>query len=148
VAREKGLVQQGGARQVVDVPDLADKKLAMSGVFLSAGQTGAATEAEMVAPHYKSGDTLSFQFYVYNPTLDAAGKSDIVFQAQVWSGGKATAASPVQPVHLAQKDGQPVPETNAMGLTGLPAGSYELRVVVQDRKASANTMRKVAFTIE
>jgi hypothetical protein len=42
----------------------------------------------------------------------------------------------------------PVPETNVMGLEGLPAGAYELRVVVQDRKASATTMRRVPFTID
>jgi len=66
----------------------------------------------------------------------------------VWSGGKATAASPVQPVRLQTKDGVPVPETNVMGLEGLPAGAYELRVVVQDRKANATAFRKAAFTIE
>ena len=41
----------------------------------------------------------------------------------MWSGGKATAASPVQPVRLQQKDGVPVPETNVMALEGLGAGA-------------------------
>ncbi|HEU0094287.1 MAG TPA: hypothetical protein VFS78_19395 [Vicinamibacteria bacterium] len=103
---------------------------------------------ETVAHHLKRGDSLSFQFYVYNPALDADGRSDVVLQAQVWSGGKATAASPVQPVRLQQKDGVLVPETNVMGLEGLPAGAYELRVVVQDRKGSATTFRRVPFTID
>jgi len=148
VARERGLVQQGGAAQSVDVPDLKEKKLAMSGLFLSAAPAGGAATVETVAHRFKRGDSLSFQFYVYNPALDADGHSDVVLQAQVWSGGKATAASPVQPVRLQQKDGVLVPETNVMGLEGLPAGAYELRVVVQDRKGSATTFRRVPFTID
>jgi len=148
VARERGLVQQGGAAQSVDVPDLKEKKLTMSGVFLSAAPSGGAATVETVAHRFKRGDSLSFQFYVYNPALDADGRSDVVLQAQVWSAGKATAASPVQPVRLQQKDGVPVPETNVMGLEGLSAGAYELRVVVQDRKGSATTFRRVPFTID
>jgi len=148
VACERGLVQRGGASQGVDVPDLKEKKLAMSGLFLSAAPAGGAATVETVAHRFKRGDSLSFQFYVYNPALDADGHSDVVLQAQVWSGGKATAASPVQPVRLQHKDGVPVPETNVMGLEGLPAGAYELRVVVQDRKGSATTFRRVPFTID
>jgi hypothetical protein len=147
LARERGLVQQGGAAQAVDVPDLADRKLAMSGVFLSLPQAGGGA-TETIAHHVPRGESLSFQLYVYNPTLDAAGKSDVVLQAQVWSNGKAAGASPVQPVRFETKDGKPVPETNVMGLTGLPAGNYELRVVVQDRKSGTTAFRKVPFTID
>jgi VWFA-related protein len=148
VARERGLVQQGGASQPVEVPDLKEKKLALSGVFLSTASPGSEVTTETVSHRFKRGASLSFQFYAYNPALGADGRSDVVLQAQVWSGGKAVAASPVQPVRLQQKDGVPVPETNVMALEGLGAGAYELRVVVQDRKANATTFRKVAFTIE
>ena len=141
-------VQQGGASLPVEVPDLKDKKLAMSGIFLSTASPGAAATTETVSHRFQRGASLSFQFYVYNAALDAEGHSDVVLQAQVWSGGKATAASPVQPVRLQQKDGVPVPETNVMALEGLAAGAYELRVVVQDRKAGAMTFRKVPFTID
>jgi VWFA-related protein len=148
LARERGLVQQGGASLPVEVPDLKDKKLTMSGIFLSTASPGAPATTETVSHRFKRGASLSFQFYVYNPALDAEGHSDVVLQAQVWSGGKATAASPVQPVRLQQKDGVPVPETNVMALEGLGAGAYDLRVVVQDRKAGATAFRKVPFTID
>jgi VWFA-related protein len=148
VARERGLVQQGGASLPVDVPDLGDKKLAMSGLILSALAPGATAPAETITHRFKRGESLSFQFYVYNPALDADGHPDVVLQAQVWSGGKAIAASPVQPVRLQTKDGAPVPETNVMGLEGLVPGPYELRVVVQDRKAGSMSVRKVPFTVD
>jgi VWFA-related protein len=148
VARERLLAQQGGASQPVDVPDLADRKLAMSGLFLSTSQPGGATVADATAHRFKRGENVYFQFYVYNASLDAGGKGDVVLQAQVWSGGKAIAASPAQPARLEAKDGRPVPETNMVGLEGLSPGPYELRVVVADRKAGTNIMRRVPFTID
>lgn len=141
-------MQQGGASQSVEVPDLREKTLAMSGIFLSTASPGAAATTETVSHRFTRGASLSFQFYVYNPALDAEGHSDVVLQAQVWSGGKATAASPVQPVRLQHKDGVPMPETNVMALEGLAPGAYDLRVVVQDRKANATAFRKVPFTID
>jgi hypothetical protein len=148
VARERGLVQQGGSAQSIDVPDLAGKTLAMSGVFLSVARPGETAVTETVAHRFKRGDSVSFQFYVYNPAVDAAGNRDVVLQAQVWSAGKATAVSPVQPVRFQRKDALPVPETNVMALEGLAAGAYDLRVVVQDRKSGATTFRRVPFTID
>jgi VWFA-related protein len=139
VARERKLVQAGGAAQWVDIPDLGERKLAMSSVFLA----GAG-----MLPRFKPTDRLSFQIYVYNPLVDDKGARDVVLQAQIWSGGKAIAASKPQPVTLQTKDGAPVPETNEMPLEGLAAGPYELRVVVVDRKANATIFRKVDFTVE
>jgi len=148
VARERLLAQQGGASQPVDVPDLRDKKLAMSGLFLSASAPGGAGIADATAHRFRRGDSVYFQLYVYNPALDAGGKADVVLQAQLWSGGKAIAASPAQPARLEVKDGRPVPETNMVSLEGLSSGPYELRVVVADRKAGANVMRRVPITID
>ncbi|HUG53214.1 MAG TPA: hypothetical protein VMR21_06415 [Vicinamibacteria bacterium] len=148
IAREPSLAQQGGATERVDVPDLGDKALAMSAVFLSSPGSGEAGQSDAAAGRFQRGDNVSFQFYVYNPARDGAGAADLVFQAQVWSGGKAIAASRPQPARLQAKDGVPVPETNSMGLEGLAPGAYELRVVVEDRKARATTLRRVAFTIE
>lgn len=54
----------------------------------------------------------------------------------------------MQPVRFQHKDAVPVPETNVMALEGLAAGAYDLRVVVQDRKAGATTFRRVPFTID
>jgi VWFA-related protein len=139
VARERKLVQAGGAAQWVEIPDLGERKLAMSSVFLA----GAG-----MLPRFKPTDRLSFQIYVYNPLVDDKGARDVVLQAQIWSAGKAIAASKPQPVTLQTKDGAPVPETNEMPLDGLAAGPYELRVVVVDRKANATIFRKVDFTVE
>jgi len=146
LARERSLAQQGGATEHVDVPDLGHKKLALSAVFLSSPSPEAAAAAAAAAGRFKRGDSVSFQFYVYNAAVDG-GATDLVYQAQVWSAGKAIAASRPQPARMQEKDGVPVAETNSLGLEGLAAGAYELRVVVDDRKARTTTLRRVPFTI-
>ena len=145
VAREVSLDKAGGASASVEVPDLSDKKLAVSGLFVST--SGADTDTH-VHRRFKLGSTLAFQIYAYNPSQDEKGARDVVLQAQIWGGGKLIAASKPTPVAFEQKDGAPLPETNSLPLEGLSAGPYELRVVVADRKASLQATRKVEFTIE
>jgi hypothetical protein len=146
LTRERRLAQQGGATQSVDVPDLAERKLTISGLFLGRDAPGAGPVS--ASRLFKRGDSVSFQFYVYNATLDERGKGDVVLQAQVWSSGKAVAASRLQPARLQKQDGVAVPETNVMSLEGMAPGAYELRVFVQDRKTNASTVRRVDFNID
>ena len=135
-AREAALGRTGAADQWIDIPDLRESKLAMSGVFLDASE------------RYKAGGRLTFQLYVYNPLLDADGRSDVVLQAQIWSEGKALAASRPKPVAFTRKDGALVPETHEANLEGMASGVYELRVVVVDHKANATVFRSLAFRLE
>jgi hypothetical protein len=155
-AREPKAAPFGGAQQWVEIPALGEKKLAMSGVFLSSAATsvgdssgeGAALRDVHTLRRFKPTDSLYFQFYVYNPKVDEKGASDVVVQAQIWSEGKVVAASKAKAAALDTKDGVPVPETNGMPLESLAPGSYELRVVVVDRKANATVFRRVDFTLE
>jgi VWFA-related protein len=149
----------GGATGWVEIPDLADKKLALSGVFLSSSPSnagGTASGAAAGAPslreahtlrQFKRTDGLYFQFYVYNPAVDAQGASDAVIQAQIWSNSKVIAASKPQPATLLVKDGAPVPQANGMSLETLAPGPYELRIVVVDKKANATAFRSIDFTV-
>jgi hypothetical protein len=156
VAHERAASLTGGAAQWVEVPDVAAGGLAISSLFLSAsapraGEAVAAEEALRDAHtlrRFKSGQSLYFQVYVYNPARDDARAADVVLQAQLRGGGKLVAASRPQPVALQEKDGVPLPETNGMPLDGLSPGAYELRVVVVDRKANASASRSVDFTVE
>jgi VWFA-related protein len=143
----------GGSERWVEIPDLGEKKLALSSVFLSATrQETAAGAQDMRDAHtlrrFRSRDQLYFQFYIYNAHTDERGVSDVVFQAQIWSGARVVAASKPKPAALQMNGGAPLPETNGMALAGIAPGRYELRVVVVDRTASASVSRNVDFTIE
>ena len=150
----------GGATQWVEIPNLADKKLALSSVFLAsspsaAPSTASNTPSDGLAPRdahalrrFKRSDGLYFQFYVYNPAIDADGASDALIQAQIWSQSKVEAASKPQPATLLVKDGVSIPQGNAMSLDSLAPGVYELRIVVVDRRANATASGAIDFTVK
>src|SRR5258708_1109270 len=150
----------GGATQWVEIPDLGDRKLTLSGVFLSAsppsgGGTSSkpaegalATRDAHALRRFKRTDGLYFQFYVYNPAVDGQGASDAVIQAQIWSQSKVVAASKPQPATQLVKGGASLPQANGMSLDSLAPGLYELRVVVVDRKANATASRSIDFTVD
>jgi hypothetical protein len=157
VAHERGVDLTGGATQWLDVPDLSTGTLAVSSLFLSrsapaVGENAVAAEEELrdvdTQRRFKAGQSLYFQLYVYNPTLDDQRHADVVLQAQLRSGGALVGASEPQPAALQEKDGVLLPETNGMPLQGLDAGPYELRVVVVDRKANVTATSSVDFTVE
>jgi VWFA-related protein len=153
VARDAQGKSIGGAAEWIDVPDVNSKALALSSIFLSSSAPGATAESEALRAaeanrRFKVGQPVYFQVYVYNPQLDENGANEAVLQAQLRSGDKVIAASKPQPVALQQKDGMPLPETNEIGLAGLPPGPYQLRIVVFDKRANASVNRNVDLTLE
>jgi hypothetical protein len=152
--------QLGGAAEWIEIPDLSDKHLALSGLFLgSAAPSPSGSRTVPVDPReaargsgalrrLRSGDTLYFEFYVYNAAFDEAGASDVVLQAQILAGENVMAASKPQAIVFPAREGPPAPQANGMSLEGLPAGSYELRVVVTDLKANATVIRSAEFAVD
>jgi VWFA-related protein len=150
----------GGATQSLEVPDLSQKKLALSSVFLSSSATPAASASADSAGvgeslrdvqtlrRFTRSENLNFQLYVYNLLADENGAKDAVLQAQIRAGTNLVGASKPQPVTLQEKDGVPLPQSNGMPLQSLAPGVYVLRVVVVDRKANATAFRDVDFTVE
>jgi VWFA-related protein len=145
----------GGATQWVEIPNLEDKKLALSSVFLSSSPSAPPSPAAGVAGtlpqetrRFKRTDSLNFRLYVYNAAEDADGTADAVIQAQIWSQSKVIAASKPQPVTVLEKDGIALPQANGMSLDGLMPGAYELRLVVVDRRANVTASRSIDFTVD
>ncbi len=154
-ARDMGKQKLGGSSQWIEIPNLKDGALALSGVFLSKGAPKAAGPGGEAAEDIKdvqalrrfsAKDTLYFQVYAYN--LKEEPDADAVMQAQLRQGETLVAASQPQPVKVERKDGALLPQTNGMPLAGLPAGRYALRVVVMDKRAKATASRDVDFSVE
>jgi hypothetical protein len=137
---------------LVPSPDLAERALTLSSLVVSSDASalpdpGGAPQEPQARRHFKRSDTLYFQLYVSNPSLDASGTADVVLQAQIHTGGKAIAASRPAPVAFPRGGLQQL-EGNSMSLDSLTPGSYELRVVVVDRKADTTLDRRVSFSVE
>jgi VWFA-related protein len=157
LARDAERRPLGGSRQRIDIPDLSERKLTLSSVFLSssspsgageASPTEAALRSALTRRRFKRADELYFQVYVYNPVADGNGATDVVLQAQMRANGQLVAASKPLPVVFRSENGVPAPQTNGMSLAGLPPGPCSLRIVVVDKKANATVFRDVGFTIE
>jgi VWFA-related protein len=156
-ARDMAKQKLGGSSQWIEIPNLKDGALALSGVFLSKGAPKAAGPGGEAAEDIKdvqalrrftTKDTLYFQVFVYNLKEEADAGADAVMQAQLRQGETLVAASSPQPVKVERKDGAILPQTNGMPLAGLPAGRYALRVVVADKRAKATVSRDVDFSVE
>jgi len=153
VARESLSSQVGTAVQWVQIPDLGRGTLTLSSVFLFSERGGGPprdvrsvdqlTDVQ-ARKTFERGGRLFYSVYVYNPSRDDGGTTDVVLQAQVWAGGKLQGASPAEPVAFAR---EAAPMTGQVTLEGLAAGDYELRVLVVDRKQNAKALRRVTFTV-
>jgi VWFA-related protein len=152
--REEGTGRLGSASEWIEVPDLAGGKLALSSVMLGAQATAGNPDKPegprdvQAVKRFQPSDTLYFQLFIYNAARDAAGAGDVLLQAQLWAGPRMVSASPSVPVTLAEGTDTPTAHGSRFPLAGLTPGSYELRVMVSDRRSGQNQMRRVSFLVE
>jgi VWFA-related protein len=147
----------GGVAGPIQIPDLTQQKLTLSGVFVSSSaasvgvgpgvEAGEALRDVQALRRFKASDSLYYKVYVYNAARDATGASDVVLQSQILSALRPPFASKPQQALLREKDGAPLPEADGIPLLGLVPGRYELRIVAADRKTNTVVSRSVDFTV-
>jgi len=156
-ARDDATGLLGSAWRRVEVPDLSQGRLELSGLFLlkDGGRpaTPASAGAEPVLhsaqdrPRFGRAERLYVQLQAYNPKRDATGAIDLVSQAAVLKEGAVLAIAAPEPMAAGEATG-PVAHVSRIGLRPFEPGDYELRVTVTDRNANAMATRAVSFTIE
>ena len=129
----------GSAGQVVAIPDLKKKRLALSGVVLRDDPSAASQSAVMAAPATRRlhvNSDLRFAFVLYNATGNNAA-SNLVMQAKLVRDGKIVKTGPQTPIEVAkQTELDRLFVTSALPLSAdLEPGSYYLQVVVTGKTA-------------
>jgi VWFA-related protein len=163
VVREAKTGRLGSAFSWLEVPNLNNRQLAMSGIFLTEPGKSAlqdlsntpANQNEIYTPRpalasrrFKSGGDMDFLLFVYNAKADD-NTVDLLTQTHLFSGSKLIYASPVVKMAVApHSDMQRVPYAARVPLKGFLSGLYELRVTVIDRLTKATAYRRVNFTVE
>lgn len=132
--RDEKSAKIGSAGQFVAVPDLKNKRLALSGVVLRDAGSANTQSSVMAAPaarRLRVNSDLHFAFLVYNPTSNLVRQAKLVRDGKVVKSGPETA---IDSAHQANLDRLFV--TNAFPLSpDLEPGSYYLQVVVTDKAA-------------
>ena len=156
--RDVGTGRVGSANQLVEVPDLGDKKLRLSGIVIGSLPADAeaselGSEATAALRRFRPGQALSYGFAVYNAQRDkATGVPRLESQMRLFRDG--------QPLTLGEKRSiEPSGVgTSSMVTSGgafvlgpeMPPGDYVLQVVVTDalaKKASAMVAQAVDFEV-
>lgn len=159
----------GAASQVVDIPDLAEKKLALSGVVvedmslatfqnISQGKVGnnpgqvkvpSTLLYDTVMKEFPAGTVLRYGYEVYNARGDASQAPEIETQAKIIHNNSVAVQGNVMKFNPA---GQPDLKRlkvmgNMMLKETLKPGDYVLQVVVRDMRSKQVTTQLFPFEI-
>jgi VWFA-related protein len=137
----------GSASQYIQVPDLNNRRLALSGVVLSGSSTAVAqanVKTDLVNPEvspavrdFRQGMQLQYGYLIYNAQFDNNQKHQLTTKVRLFRNGQQVFAGGDQPFAANnQKDLQRLVVSGAIILgTDLTPGEYILQVVVTDALA-------------
>lgn len=135
-ARDRASSRIGSAGQFVGVPNLANKKFAMSGVVLGVGVDSVKHELYNAgARRFAPNADVYFAFMIYNATNETGALRNLVMHTKLFRDGKSIYSGPEEPVKAATSPGD-LSRGFASGVVRLPSdmepGSYYLQVTVAE----------------
>ena len=152
-AREVATDKYGVASQFVVVPDLKRKRLALSGVALSASEGGANGGAAAPATHpavrrFRMPAQLAYSFSVFNARFaPATSKPALQAVVRLLRDGKPVYTAPAVDIKTDAKPGDPASVVGTLSLGPQTApGEYSLAVTVTDALASPDQSSATAVT--
>jgi hypothetical protein len=149
----------GTANQLVEVPDLGKKKLALSGLVIGSvrADTGPseelASEATAALRRFRPGQALSYGFAVYNAQLDkATGLPRLESQMRLFRDGQPLTIGDKRSIEPAGASGSGILTSGGAFVLGpeMPPGDYVLQVVVTDalaKKAQGLVTQAIDFEV-
>jgi VWFA-related protein len=145
--RDTSTGRVGTANQLVQVPDLDEKELALSGIVVgSVPAEGTAaeplgTEATAALRRFRPGQALSYGYAVYNAKLDkATGLPRLDSQMRLFRDGEPLTVGEKRPIEVGAGGSSVVASGGAFVLgPEMPPGDYVLQVIVTDALAGKKT---------
>jgi VWFA-related protein len=157
-ARDDKSGRIGAAHAWVEIPDLSDKKLAMSSLLLgertqsmmtNISNPGSNPIALSASHRFKRESTLRFLVFAYNMLLSPADqKPDVVVQTQVVRDDQPVVTTALRKVSTdGVLDLTRLPYAAEIPLAELQPGRYVLHVSVIDRTSKQSTSRQTHFDV-
>lgn len=160
-AREDKTGRVGRASQWIEIPDLSHGRLTLSSLFLGGQeiQAGEKKAAAASAPQmqfsvnhrFPANSRLSFFLFIYNArhAQSSGAASALTAEIQVMQDKRIALTIPPQKVTIEPAtDIRRIPYGGSFPLGSLRAGSYILRVTVNDHSAQTSATQDVRFHIE
>jgi hypothetical protein len=152
-ARDVATSKVGAVGQFVEIPDLNNGQLALSGIVLRAAADSNSTNAKeaKVNPtvrRFPSGTNVGFGFGVYNALLDPEShQPNVTIQIRLYREGKQVFSSPILPVDTkTQADLARIVTTGVLSLNpDLEPGSYYFQLIATDALAKEKHSQAVQW---
>jgi VWFA-related protein len=158
-ARDDKGNKTGGAHAWIEVPDLTQKKLAMSSLLLgerpqgaianASDSTGDSPVALSASHHFRRESTLRFLIFAYNAALSPADqKPDVAVQVQLIRDDQPVLTTALRKVSTeGVADPERLPYAAEYPLAELTPGRYLIKITVIDRVAKQSTSRQTHFDV-
>jgi VWFA-related protein len=149
----------GSAHAWIEIPDLANKKLAMSSLLLgertqamvtNVSSTGGVSPVALSASHrFQRDSTLRFLIFAYNSALSPTDqKPDIAVQVQVVRDDQPVITTALRKINTdGVADLARLPYAAEIPLSELLPGRYSLHVTLIDRVSKQSTTRQTYFDV-
>jgi VWFA-related protein len=158
-ARDDNSGKVGSAQAWIEIPDLANKKLAMSSLLLgertqammtNVSNTGGVSPIALSASHrFQRDSSLRFLIFAYNSALSPVDqKPDVAVQVQVIRDDQPVLTTALRKVNTeGATDLVRLPYAAEIPLGDLLPGRYLLNVTLIDRVAKQSTSRQTHFDV-
>lgn len=156
-AREEQSGRTGSAFEWIEVPNLAQGKLALSALFIgepagnSTENNGDNIESTRVMPDRRFSRTSSLRFvtYVYNAAHAPNAQPDVALQVQMFRGDQPVLTAPLRKITVnSDTDLARIPYAAEIPLANIPAGRYILQVTAIDKIARSSATQRINFVVE
>jgi VWFA-related protein len=149
-ARDVNSGRVGSAVQWIEIPDLTTRRLALSSLILSerANNAKPGRENNVIDRRFPRTSGLQYIMFVYNAAQVGTAQPDVTVQTQIIRGNQVVVTSPPSQISTKGQDLTRLAYAAEVHLDTLPAGRYELLVLVQDRVAKANSTRSISFEVK
>ena len=145
--RDTSTGRVGTANQLVQVPDLGEEQLTLSGILVGSVQTETTAsaalgiEATAALRRFRPGQALSYGYVVYNAQLEKATRLPrLDSQMRLFRDGESLTVGEKRPIDTASAGSNVVASGGAFVLgPDMPPGDYVLQVIVTDAIAGKKT---------
>jgi VWFA-related protein len=166
VLRDTATGKLGSATQVIEVPNVRDGKLALSGIIMAADKSKSEAAADrpegMIEEDsrktaavriFESGETVAWAYQVLNARTEKSEKPQVQVQVRLYCDGKGVYEGAPVIIESPQKGSKRMIAADQLYLKQLPPGYYVLQIAVTDlqgkeKKPSVQTIDFDARTPE